>query len=378
MWASVVAVALGSFAYVTAEFMPVGILPAIARGFGVTTGEAGLMLTMPGLFAALGAPTVLLLAGKLNRRQAILGLCALLVVSCGISAVATDYAVMLFSRCLFGFGLGGFWSLAIALAPALVPRPLVTKATATIFAGVTIAMIVGVPIGTYVGEVWGWRATFVVTGVMGALTVLSQYFFLPSLPAKFKLGVRDIVTFWRAPLAKVSVILVVLTFLGHFSTYTYVAPLLIHSGVPTEHVTLVLLGYGLICFLSNFCVAKFLPHRIFEQLIANMLIAAISLLSFRLFGDCEWPVLMGVAGWGIAWGAMPLCLNTFHRHVPTQNAEASSVVFVTACQVAIAAGSGVGGSIVDHLGLLTVFLAGGIFYLVAIGYFAVVGKVQTA
>ena len=376
LWASVAAITVGSFAYVTAEFIPVGVLPAIASSFGISTGDAGLMLTMPGLLAALGAPCVLLLAGNLNRRTAVLALCSLLVVACGISAVATEYGWMLFSRCLFGFGLGGFWSLAIALAPSLVPKEMVTKATAAIFAGFSVALIVGVPIGTFVAEVWGWRATFVVVGLMGALTVIAQYFFLPSLPAKSRLSVADIVAFCRPSRARISILLIVLAFIGHFATYTFVAPLLHHAGINGEGITLILLGFGLICFFANLMIARILPDKLYRLLIANMLTAAIALLSFLLFADFATPVVLAIAAWAFAWGSLPLCLTAFHRKVPTPNEEASSVVFVVTAQVAIAAGSGFGGSIVDHWGLLTVFVVGGCIYLTAIGFVMGQGRLK--
>lgn len=370
IWAPVAAITLGTFTFVTTEFLPVGVLPEVASSYGITPGHAGLMVTLPGLLAAIGAPAILLLAGSINRRLVLVFLCALLVLSCGISATATKFEWMLLGRALFGIGLGGFWSLALVISPQLVPERLVPRATASIFAGVTTAMILGVPIGTYISGLWGWRASFILIGLLGVVTLIAQIVVLPTLPAKSKMRISDLARFWGAPKAKISLIAVALVFIGHFSTYTYVAPLLVNAGLASEDITLILLGFGLVGFITNIVASKFLPHKIYGAIFVNLTLMAAALTILPMLGNLPVSLLIALLVWGAAWGALPLCMSTFHRTVPTGNEEASSTVFITIVQTAIAAGSGFGGSVVDRFGLSTVFVAGGLLYVAVILFLA--------
>lgn len=372
-WAPVAAITLGTFTFVTAEFLPVGVLPEVASSFEITPGHAGLMVSLPGLLAAIGAPAVLLLAGSINRRLVLVFLCALLVLSCGIAAAATQFEWMLLGRALFGIGLGGFWSLALVISPQLVPERLVPKATASIFAGVTTAMILGVPIGTYVSGLWGWRASFILIGFLGVVTLIAQIFVLPTLPAKSKMRVSDLAGFLRVPKAKISLTAVAVVFIGHFSTYTYVAPLLVNAGLASEDITLILLGFGLVGFITNIVASKFPPHKIYAAIFVNLTLMAAALAVLPMLGNLPVSLFIALLVWGAAWGALPLCMSTFHRTVPTDNEEASSTVFITIVQTSIAVGSGFGGGIVDRFGLSTVFVAGGLLY-VAVALFLIAYK----
>lgn len=182
-WLSVFSVALGAFAFVTTEYLPVGILPQIARDMGITDGHAGLMVTIPGIIAAISAPTMMIGAGKVNRRLLLILLATLLVASNLISALAPDLNTMLIGRGLLGVALGGFWAIAIAAAGRLVSADNAAKATAIIFAGITFATVLGVPFGTFISTLFSWRASFIATAVLALVALIAQMMTLPSLEA---------------------------------------------------------------------------------------------------------------------------------------------------------------------------------------------------
>src|ERR1700731_87807 len=140
-WLAVGSVTIGAFAFVTTEFLPVGLLPQIARDLGVTPGTAGLMVTIPGVIAAISAPGMMLGAGRIDRRQILLMLSVLLLGSNLISAFASNFAFMLLGRAILGASLGGFWTLALAAAGRLVRPHDAAKATAMILTGVTWATV---------------------------------------------------------------------------------------------------------------------------------------------------------------------------------------------------------------------------------------------
>src|SRR5260370_5028026 len=131
-WLAVGSVTIGAFAFVTTEFLPVGLLPQIARDLGVTPGTAGLMVTIPGVIAAISAPGMMLGAGRIDRRQILLMLSVLLLGSNLISAFASNFASMLLGRAILGAGLCGFWTLALAASGRLVRPPDAANPTASL------------------------------------------------------------------------------------------------------------------------------------------------------------------------------------------------------------------------------------------------------
>ncbi|MDB5763635.1 MAG: major Facilitator Superfamily protein [Herminiimonas sp.] len=226
-WLSVVSVATGAFAFVTTEFLPVGLLPQIARDLGVSPGTAGLMVTTPGVIAAISAPALMLRAGRIDRRLILLVLSALLLASNLVSAFAPNFGFMLLGRGLLGACLGGFWTLALATSGRLVQEQHAAKATAMILTGVTFATVIGVPLGTFISGLASWRASFIATGVLAALALAAQALLLPSLPSSAGISFSDLRSLLGRPHPRKSLLMVALVFGAHFSSYTYIAPFLV-------------------------------------------------------------------------------------------------------------------------------------------------------
>jgi MFS family permease len=167
-WLAMASVALGSFAMVTSEFLPIGLLGAIARDMGVAEGRAGLMVTVPGFTAAFAAPAATLLAGRLDRRTLLLVLSALILGSNLLVAGAHGFGMLLAGRVLLGLCVGGFWALAAAVGRRLVPEASGDHATAIVLAGISAGTVLGVPLATAIGNSLGWRGAFVVVAAGAA------------------------------------------------------------------------------------------------------------------------------------------------------------------------------------------------------------------
>ncbi|MBC8641474.1 MFS transporter [Caballeronia sp. EK] len=356
-WLSVVAVAVSAFAFVTAEFLPVGLLSQIAHDLGVKPGVAGLMVTTPGIMAAIFAPALIAGAGRMDRRFVFLLLTAVLLVSNVLCAIATSFPVLLAGRALLGAALGGFWTLATAAAPRLVEPKDAAKATATILTGVTCATVIGVPLGTFIASFASWRASFAATAGLVALALVAQALLVPSLPSASALRIGDFRTLLRRPETRWSLLMVALVFGAHFSTYTYIAPLL-EQDFSISAITLLLFGFGLVGFFSNalmsMAVAKHLKKSVAAMIV--LLLAAIAsmlLLDHSIIGEAA-----GMLLWGVAFGALPLCFSVWIQRGTADLPEAGSAMFVSIIQVAIAVGSALGGSIVDHAGVRADFTLG--------------------
>lgn len=349
-WLSVYAVALGAFAFVTTEYLPVGVLPQIANSLGITDGMAGLMVTVPGMVAAVSAPAIMLGAGRMNRRHLLLLLTLLLVASNVVSAVAPSLPIMLLGRGLLGMALGGFWAVAIAAAGRLVNESKAAKATALIFAGITLATVFGVPFGTFVSTLFSWRMSFAVTAGLALLALVAQWLTLPSLPSREGLQVRALLAFLSRSNARRSMLLLGTVVAAHFTAYTYIAPFLGHdAGFSPSAITAILLGFGLVGMLANLAMAGSITTHLRASLGAVVLLMVIAQLS--LPGLQGWGVTVAVLVWGVAYGAIPLGVSSWMQLTSPQLPEASSAMLVTTFQVAIASGSLFGGLMVDRAGV---------------------------
>lgn len=364
-WLAVLSLTLGSFSFVTSEFLPVGILPQVSQSFGISAGAAGLMMTIPGILAALSAFGVMLLAGNADRRRVLQLLSLLLVLSSLLAAWAPSYAVMLASRVLLGIGLGAFWALSLAVTSRLVPPSAVPMAASAVFGGVTAAMIFGVPLGTYLAEAFSWRAAFLVTAALAAVALAMQLWALPPLKTASSLKLASLAQFMRQPAARRSIATIVLVFIAQFGSYTYLAPLVQRVGITGNTLTALLLGYGIAGFIANFLVPRFAAKSVKFTLAGAVGLLMLSLLALPATRSPTLTMAL-VMLWGIAWGALPLSLNLAHRQVPGGETEAASATFTGVIQVAIALGAGVGGMVVDSAGISADFLAAGLFALPAL------------
>ncbi|WP_411079716.1 MFS transporter [Streptomyces sp. cmx-18-6] len=159
-WLAVLAVTLGIFSLMTSELLPVGLLTPIGTALDVSEGTAGLMVTVPGLVAAVSAPLVTVATGRIDRRIVLVVLIGLMGAANLASAFATSFTVVLVARFLIGISVGGFWSIAGGITLRLVPAKHVARATAVIFGGVETASVLGVPTGTFIGDLSNWRTAF--------------------------------------------------------------------------------------------------------------------------------------------------------------------------------------------------------------------------
>ncbi|MGW5740404.1 MFS transporter [Amycolatopsis sp. NPDC003861] len=243
-WPAVFAVTVGIFAIVTTEILPIGLLTPIAAGFGVSAGTAGWTMTVPGFVAAVAAPVVTVAAGWLDRRVMLGGLLVLLAAAGFLTAAAPAFWVLLAGRFLVGVVIGGFWSIGAGLVPRLVGTAAAARATSVIFAAVPLGSVLGVPLGTLVGQLAGWRTAFLLLGVLsfGTAAALVQLAVLSGLLRRR--GVRNgpLVTF--------------LVVLAAFGTYTYVTPLL-RDVVRPEVLSAYLLAYGVAGIASTFLAGRY-------------------------------------------------------------------------------------------------------------------------
>ncbi|MFE1942410.1 MFS transporter [Streptomyces massasporeus] len=366
-WPAVVSVALGIFAIVTTEILPIGLLTSIGADFTVSDGMAGLMMTMPGFLAAVAAPLVTAATARFDRRLMLCVFTLLLALANFLAAAAPDYWLVLVSRVMVGITIGGFWSIGAGLAERLVPPESVGRATAVIFSAVPLGSVLGVPAGTLVGELAGWRTAFAAMGVLtvGVLVMLLRL--VPPLPPVRATRLSVLGGLLRTTGIRLALLLTFLVVLAHFGTYTYVTPFLervTHAGGGT--ITAFLLLYGAAGVLGNWLGGAWVVRRPRTVLgLATGLIGAATLL-LPVLGRRDAGAVALLLVWGVAYGAVPVASQTWFSRAAPDAPEAASVLFTASFQATISTGALLGGVALDRTSPSAVMLLGGCIALFAV------------
>ena len=183
-WGAVLSMSLCVAMLIASEFMPVSLLTPMAEGLGATTGQTGQAISVSGLFAVATSLLITTVAGRVNRKVVLVGLTALMLLSLVLVAIAPSFAVLMAGRALLGVCVGGFWSLATSILMRLVPKHEVPRALGLMYGGQAIAAALAAPLGSYLGDIVGWRGVFWALTPVVALNLVWHLVALPSLPVE--------------------------------------------------------------------------------------------------------------------------------------------------------------------------------------------------
>ncbi|WP_302409772.1 MFS transporter [Comamonas kerstersii] len=245
--AALFALAVGAFAIGTTEFTPMGLLPVIADGVQVSIPTAGMLVSAYAVGVMLGAPVMTLLFSRFGKRAALMGLMVLFTVGNLLSAFAPGYTTLLLSRLVTSLNHGAFFGIGAVVAASVVPKDKQASAIATMFMGLTIANIGGVPAATWIGQQVGWRLAFGGTAMLGLVTIAALWLALPKGEPGVRPDVRREVKVLIRPEVLLAMGTTVLGAGAMFALYTYVAPVLAeitHASPGFVAFALVLIGIG--------------------------------------------------------------------------------------------------------------------------------------
>ena len=374
-WLAVASVALTASIFCTTEFMPIGVLRYISEGLNVSEGTAGIMVTAPGLLAAIAAPALTVAVGRHDRRLVLLVFGALLAASNFMGMVAPNFLVLIIGRILFGIGLGGFWAIGAGLGGRLVPEKSAAKATSIIFAGVSVGMLVGGSAGALIGDLAGWRAAFGAALGLSILAFIAQLFFLPPLRVEQHVRPRDLLGILSTRNGKVGFIAMLFVLCGQFGTYTYITPFLAQvSGFDGKSISSILLGYTLIGLMGNFLGGAGAGRNPKLTLGATILFFILPVLLLPVIGTWQAGTLAVLGIWGLAYGAMPIALQIWMVKAAPDIQEGGMALFVANFQTSIALGSFLGGQVVDSYGLLNAMNFGGGIAILSLAILWIFGR----
>ncbi|MCS5731567.1 MFS transporter [Herbiconiux moechotypicola] len=371
-WAGVASLGLGVFALVMAEFLPASLLSRIAADLGVSDGVAGQSVSITAIIAAVTALTLPVVLPRIDRRTVMLGLTALAILSDLLVALAPSYPVLLAARVLIGIALGGFWALAVAMTASLVSPARLGRAMTVVNTGVSLATVAAIPLGTWLGEVWGWRWVFVLAAGVAALALVAQAALLPPVAPAGVPGFRPLLATLRSRLILLGLVATAFIAGGHFTGFTYIRPAAAEiGGLDASVLAALLFVYGVAAFAGNLVAGPLADRRMRVAAVLVPLVLGAAMIVFALSGGSPVGVVAGVALWGLGFGAVPTTLMTWMARVEPTRLESVGGLQVAAFQVAIAVGAVVGGLLVDSAGVAPAVLVGGLSALAGAGLLSV-------
>ncbi|KVU96855.1 MFS sugar transporter [Burkholderia ubonensis] len=355
---ALLALTISAFAIGTTEFVIVGLIPTIAADLAVTLPSAGLLVSLYALSVAIGAPLLTALTGRVPRKTLLAGLMALFTVGNLVAWQAPGYESLIVARILTGLAHGVFFSVGSIIATTLVPKDKAASAIATMFSGMTVAFVAGIPLGTFIGQHFGWRATFLIVALFGLVAFLGAVAFVPRrLPQTEPAPLARQFRVLAQPRLLLVFAMTAVGYGGSLIAFTYMAPLLEQiAGFTPSQVSLVLVGYGVSVAFGNVWGGK-LADRVgpVKALKRIFLLLAVVLLALTFTVHVKWLAILTMLAWGaVAFGNVPglqVYVVKQARHFAPDAAGVASGFNIAAFNLGVAGGSSLGGLIVAHVGL---------------------------
>jgi DHA1 family inner membrane transport protein len=380
---ALLALTISAFAIGTTEFVIVGLLPTIAADLGVNLPSTGLLVSLYALGVAVGAPVLTALTGKLPRKTLLVSLMVLFTAGNLLAWKAPGYESLVIARILTGLAHGVFFSIGSTIATSLLPKEKAASAIAMMFTGLTVALVTGVPLGTFIGQHFGWRETFLAVSALGVIAFIGSLLFVPSTiqhskPASLLQQVKVL----GEPRLLLVYAMTAVGYGGTFTAFTYLAPILQEvSGFSAGAVGLVMLVYGVSVAVGNIWGGKLADARgPIGALKLIFLGLAVVLLVVTFVAPFKWLMLATVLVWGaFAFGnvaGLQVYVVQQAEHFTPRAVDVASGLNIAAFNLGIAAGAWGGGVIVERAGLVHTGWIGALVVLGAFGLTALSGRLD--
>ncbi|MGW9530546.1 MFS transporter [Paenibacillus terrae] len=366
------ALAVSAFAIGTTEFISVGLLPLIAEDLHISVTMSALTVTLYALGVTIGAPVLTSLTSSVPRKTLLLWIMIVFIAGNSLAALSGGIVMLLIARVISAFSHGVFMSIGSTIAADLVPNDRRASAISIMFSGLTVATVTGVPLGTFIGQQWGWRAAFIAIVIVGVVALIANLILLPSTLRKgnrtpFREQVK-LVTNGRLLLA---FIITALGYGGTFVVFTYLSPLLHDiTGFKQSTVTFILLLYGIAIAIGNVIGGKAANRKPLSALLCMFLIQAIVLLVLLFTAPFKTAGLitiffMGLLAFMNVPGLQVYVVMLAERFAP-KAVDVASAVNIAAFNAGIAIGAYVGGIVTDSWGLIHTTWIGAIMVFAAV------------
>jgi len=354
--ARLMALAGATFVYVTFEVFPVGLIQDIAYSIDVTASQVGLLVSGYAMVAAIATIPTVALASRVSRRTALVVSLLLLVVAEVLTVASTTFAMLAVSRFIAALTHGVVWSLVVPSAATLVPRERVGTATAVVFGGASLALILGSPVTTFIGSHIGWRTTALLLALVTVASTIAVFWALrtttlqpdmESVTQKYSaVAQRSGPVNWREVLVLCTISILLVT--AHFITYTYFAVVITKITGTSSAVAMFLTLFGIAGAVGTFLIGRYIdkgPRRAeiltMSTFTAGLVILALTLIPAPAIVTFVMAAI-AVTAWGVAFAATGPVFQTGVMRIAEREADHASAVYVTGVQIGIASGSALG------------------------------------
>ncbi|BEO79147.1 MFS transporter [Serratia marcescens] len=380
---ALLALTISAFAIGTTEFVIVGLIPTIAEQLGVTVPSAGLLVTIYALGVAIGAPVLTALTSRIPRKMLLVGLMVLFTLGNLLAWQSPSYESLVIARLLTGLAHGVFFSIGSTIATSLVAKEKAASAIAIMFGGLTVALVTGVPLGTFIGQQFGWRETFLAVSLIGAVATVASIILVPNnIKNQGSAGVREQLKVLTHPRLLLIYAITALGYGGVFTTFTFLAPMMQElAGFSAPTVSWILLAYGVAVAVGNIWGGKLADrHGAVRALSFIFAALAVLLLVFQFTASYSIAALltvivMGVFAFGNVPGLQVYVVQKAAQYTPNA-VDVASGLNIAAFNIGIALGSVIGGQTVTSLGLAQTPWIGALIVVVALLLVSLSGRLD--
>ncbi|MFB2649502.1 MFS transporter [Shewanella mangrovisoli] len=370
---ALLALTLSAFAIGTTEFVIVGLIPTMAQDLQVSLPSAGLLVSLYALGVAVGAPVLTALTGHWNRKHVLLAVMTLFVAGNVLAWQAPSYETLIAARVITGLAHGVFFSIGSTIATGLVPKEKAASAIAIMFTGLTVALVTGVPLGTYIGQSFGWQSTFLAVALLGLIALIGSAFLvsnnLKQTRAASLLTQAKVLT---EPRLLLVFAITAIGYGGTFVAFTFLAPILQQiSGFDASAIGVIMLVYGVSVAVGNIWGGKMAdnmgPIKALTYIFTG-LAAVLFIFHFTALNPIT--AVLTILVWGaFAFGNVPglqvYVVKLAETYAPTA-VDVASGLNIAAFNIGIALGAWGGGLIVEQMGLMQTPLIGALVVIAAL------------
>jgi predicted MFS family arabinose efflux permease len=380
---ALLALTISAFAIGTTEFVIVGLVPTIAEQLSVSLPSAGLLVSIYALGVAIGAPVLTALTGSIPRKRLLLALMVLFTAGNLLAWQAPGYGTLVVARLLTGLAHGVFFSIGSTIATSLVPKEKAATAIAIMFGGLTVALVTGVPLGTFIGQIFGWRETFLAVSLLGVIALISSLILVPNdIPQRAMASLREQLQVLTHPRLLMIYAITALGYGGVFTAFTFLAPMMQNlAGFSSNAVSWILLGYGVSVAIGNIWGGKLADkHGAVPALKIIFAALVVLLLIFQFTTSMQYPALatvlvMGIFAFGNVPGLQVYVVQKAELYTPSA-VDVASGLNIAAFNVGIALGSIIGGQTVEHYGLAQTPWIGAVIVMLAFLLLGISGRLD--
>jgi DHA1 family L-arabinose/isopropyl-beta-D-thiogalactopyranoside export protein-like MFS transporter len=362
-WISVISLALAAFIFNTTEFAPVGLLSAIAQSFDMNLAQTGSMLTIYAWMVSLSSLPLMLLTRHIERKALLICLFALFIASHVLSYWAWNFTVLMISRIGIACAHAIFWSITAALTLRVAPAGKATQALGLLSTGTVMALVLGIPFGRVIGELLGWRNTFLIIALLALIVALILWRYLPLMHSQNSGSWRSVPLLLKRPVLLCLFLVTILAVSAQFTAYSYIEPFALHiAAISSRHTTLVLLVFGVAGVFGSYLFGRL--HNRMAKSFSSLAIGGLALCLALLLPLASHP--WGFSLMPLLWGASIMGIGLSLQYLVLQHAaDATDVamsIYSGLYNVGIGAGALLGGVIsvqwdLSHVGQVGAVLA---------------------